>query len=194
VKFHDDKSLYTGVHAKGGPTTVDEIHPSASFGQSPSGLADQEEEKKAAPTKTKSKQEAVPTGEPAANLEELFSRFTLGQPDMDSRTLVKVAKDCKIIGKKVTTTDCDLVFSKVKAKGSQRINYNQFEKAIEEFANKQKTSFEDLTAKICAIGGPTYTGTKAEAVKYHDDKSLYTGVHGKGGPSTTGDGAISDIS
>lgn len=23
VKFHDDKSLYTGVHAKGGPSTID---------------------------------------------------------------------------------------------------------------------------------------------------------------------------
>ena len=23
VRFHDDKALYTGVHAKGGPTTVD---------------------------------------------------------------------------------------------------------------------------------------------------------------------------
>jgi len=33
VKFHDDQSLYTGVHAKGGPTTVDQIAPTTSFGQ-----------------------------------------------------------------------------------------------------------------------------------------------------------------
>jgi len=33
-------------------------------------------------------------------------------------------------------------------------------------------------------------------VKYHDDKSLYTGVHANGGPSTVdaGNGMISDIS
>ena len=31
-RFHDDKNLYTGVHANGGPTNVDSIHPVASFG------------------------------------------------------------------------------------------------------------------------------------------------------------------
>ena len=32
VKFHDDKSQYTGVYAQGGPTNVDSVHPAASFG------------------------------------------------------------------------------------------------------------------------------------------------------------------
>jgi len=46
------------------------------------------------------------------------------------------------------------------------------------------------------VGGPVFTGTKAEAVKYHDDKNLYTGVYAQGGPSTVdaGKGVISDIS
>lgn len=44
-------------------------------------------------------------------------------------------------------------------------------------------------------GGPVYSGTKADSVKYHDDKSLYTGVYANGGPSTIGGtGGISDIS
>ena len=38
------------------------------------------------------------------------------------------------------------------------------------------------------------TGTKAEAVKYHDDKSLYTGVHANGGPSVIDSDKVSDIS
>ena len=39
-------------------------------------------------------------------------------------------------------------------------------------------------------------GTKADAVKFHDDKNLYTGVYAQGGPSTVdaGNGKISDIS
>jgi len=37
--------MYTGVHKAGGPTTVDQISPTATFGQSPSGLAAQEETK-----------------------------------------------------------------------------------------------------------------------------------------------------
>ena len=52
-----------------------------------------------------------------------------------------------------------------------------------------------LAAKIIAKcgAGPSSTGTKAEANKFHDDKSLYTGVHGKGGPSTV-DNATADLS
>jgi hypothetical protein len=34
--------------------------------------------------------------------------------------------------------------------------------------------YEDLVAVICASGGPNSSGTKAEAVKFHDDKSMYT--------------------
>ena len=37
---------------------------------------------------------------------------------------------------------------------------------------------------ICATGGPSFSGTKVDKVKFHDDKSLYTGVHAKGGPTT----------
>jgi len=50
-----------------------------------------------------------------------------------------------------------------------------------------------LEAKICGEGGPVFTGTKAEAVALHDDKSLYTGVYAAGGPSTV-DGKITDLS
>jgi hypothetical protein len=63
-------------------------------------------------------------------------------------------------------------------------------------AAKKKTTFEELSKKICATGGPILSGTVAEANKFHDDKSLYTGVHANGGPSTVdaGNGMISDIS
>ncbi len=46
-------------------------------------------------------------------------------------------------------------------------------------------------------GGPTYSGTKADAVKYHDDKNLYTGVYAKGGPTNVDagrGGQVTDIS
>lgn len=43
-------------------------------------------------------------------------------------------------------------------------------------AEKKKLSVEDLTAKIIGAGGPASNSTKAEACKFHDDKSLYTGV------------------
>ncbi len=61
-------------------------------------------------------------------------------------------------------------------------------------AAKKGVTTEVLTEKICATGGPAFSGTKTDNVKFHDDKSLYTGVHQHGGPSTSGDGGIKDIS
>ena len=39
-----------------------------------------------------------------------------------------------------------------------------------------------------------FSGTKAEANKFHDDKSLYTGVYAQGGPSNVDKDKVSDIS
>ena len=64
-------------------------------------------------------------------------------------------------------------------------------------AAKKGTTKEALIEHILSHGGPTYHGTKADYVKFHDDKSTYTGVYAKGGPSTVdvgGSGKISDIS
>ena len=40
---------------------------------------------------------------------------------MDGKTLAKLAKDCNLLDKKLTSVDIDLVFSKVKAKGARKI-------------------------------------------------------------------------
>jgi len=112
---------------------------------------------------------------------------------MEGKTFAKLAKDCALLDKKLTATDMDLIFAKVKAKAERKINFVQFQKGVEEMATKKGITFEKLSGAICAKGGPTFTGTKAEAVKYHDDKSMYTGVHANGGPSTSGD-KVSDIS
>lgn len=67
---------------------------------------------------------------------------------------------------------------------------------IEKCAIKKKVTFEALQQKILSTGGPVFTGTKTDKVKFHDDKSLYTGVYAQGGPTTVdaGKGSISDIS
>lgn len=188
VKFHDDKSQYTGVYAHGGPTNVDQIAPTTSFGQ----MSIQEETKEA-PKKTK---KATTATQPAGSLKEVFQGFTAGAADMDGKTFAKMAKDCKILDKALTATDIDLIFAKVKDKTARKITYEQFVKGIHECATKKKISFDDLEAAICAHGGPVFHGTQADKVKFHDDKSLYTGVYAQGGPSTVdaGSGMISDIS
>jgi len=50
-------------------------------------------------------------------------------------------------------------------------------------AEKKGVDVGALTSAIIEHGGPKFTGTKAEANKFHDDKSLYTGVYAQGGPT-----------
>lgn len=120
--------------------------------------------------------------------------FTGGAAEMEGKTFAKLAKDCKILDKNLTATDIDLIFAKVKDKAARKINYTQFQAGIGECAKKKKITFEALSDKLCSVGGPTFTGTKADNVKYHDDKSLYTGVYAQGGPTNVDRNNVSDIS
>jgi hypothetical protein len=65
---------------------------------------------------------------------------------------------------------------------------------VTEIATKKGTTFEAVSQKICSSSGPQFKGTQAEYNKFHDDKSLYTGVYANGGPDTGGSGKIGDLS
>lgn len=55
-----------------------------------------------------------------ANLESIFKNFTGGKAEMDGKTFAKVSKDCHLLDKKLTSTDVDLIFAKVKTSSSVR--------------------------------------------------------------------------
>ena len=59
-------------------------------------------------------------------------------------------------------------------------------------AAKLKIDVETMITKVS--GGPTFKGTVAEANKFHDDKSLYTGVYAQGGPTNVDSNTIHDLS
>jgi hypothetical protein len=125
-KFHDDKSLYTGVHSQGGPTTVDEIPQTSTFGQSIGGTVGANEEEKASPPKKAKAKIVESTSEPAGSLEEVFLSFSGGAPEMEGKTFAKLAKDCALLDKKLTATDMDLIFAKIKTKAARKITFAQF--------------------------------------------------------------------
>lgn len=131
-----------------------------------------------------------------ANLESVFHSYCSGKNEMSSKEFLKLNKDCGLIDKNYTLNDVDIYFVKLKDKSSKNINYSQFEGAIKLISSKKGVSFDDLVKQICSKGGAKYTGTKADYVKFHDDKSLYTGVYAKGGPTNfdASTGKISDIS
>ena len=130
-------------------------------------------------------------------LNEIFKSFCGGKPDMESKQFSKLIKECKLIDKKFGINDIDIVFAKVKSGKVKVITFAEFNKALEEIAKKKGTTKEVIENQIKAHGGATYTGTKADYVKFHDDKTTYTGVYAKGGPSVVDagrGGMISDIS
>lgn len=118
-------------------------------------------------------------------LDQVFKNFTGGALEMDNRQFAKLAKDTGILDKKLTSTDVDLIFNKVKGNPSiRKIKFAQFEDAITHFATKKGVKTEVVIDTLVKKGGPSFSGTKADFVKFHDDKSTYTGVHTKGGPTT----------
>ena len=131
----------------------------------------------------------------ATSLSAVFNLYA-PKGEMDGRAFSKLAKDTKLLDKKLTSTTIDLIFAK--CKGIRTMTFEQFHKALEECANKKGISVEAIQSTVCqSAAGPQYNGTKADYVKFHDDKNLYTGVYANGGPSTVDIGAggkISDLS
>ena len=98
---------------------------------------------------------------------------------------------------KITNNDVDIVFAKVKVKGSKTIAFGDFENALSEIAKKKGKTKENVVGAIQKHGAATYKGTKADYVKFHDNKNLYTGVYARVGTTTVDagrGGMVSDIS
>ncbi|KAK3510126.1 hypothetical protein QTP70_026843 [Hemibagrus guttatus] len=107
--------------------------------------------------------------------------------EMNGKNWAKLCKDCKVIdGKNVTSTDVDIVFTKVKAKSSRVITYEEFLKALENLSLKRfkgQSKEEALQAIHELIEGkePTNVGVtkvaKSGAVDRLTDTTKYTGSH-----------------
>jgi len=125
----------------------------------------------------------------SGSLEGTFESYCNGQPGLDGKSFAKLCKDCSLQDRTFTPTDADLIFAKVVPKGSRRIDLAQFRAALEHVATKKKISVEAVQDAVAGSGGPVLKGTQADAVRFHDDKSTYTGVHVNGGPEAVAVGA-----
>jgi Ca2+-binding EF-hand superfamily protein len=113
-------------------------------------------------------------------LEAIFYKFCgLGRSDMDAKHFVKMCKDCRLVDKKLTEIALDLLFkdTRIKPKGQGVIDFFQFEVALDILAEKKGWKREQLRDTILESTGPILQGTKADVVRFHDDRSTYTGVH-----------------
>ena len=142
--------------------------------------------------KKSTEEEKAPAAAPAMDLKGVFMQFTKGKPDMDGRTFFKMFKDSKLVDAVLTETNIDLAFAKFSV--AKKMNFDNFKKGIAELAGKKGVAADELQKKICTGAKPVFKGTKAEKVALHDDKSKYTGVYAKGGPSTVDKDKVTSIS
>ncbi|XP_070779813.1 tubulin polymerization-promoting protein family member 2 [Enoplosus armatus] len=128
-----------------------------------------------------------------AEVETSFQKFSVHGDtkatgkEMNGKNFVKMCKDCQIVdGKNITTTDVDIIFSKVKAKSARVITFEQFTQALTELAPKRfkgKSKDEALQQVYGLVVGkePTNIGitkvAKAAAVDRLTDTTKYTGAH-----------------
>jgi hypothetical protein len=119
---------------------------------------------------------------------EIFQLFLNFCPngEMESKTFLKFLKDTKSLNKtQFTSGDADLIFQKYKTKyGMKSLNYFVFRYfMIPDIAQKRSLNIEKYLEKLSQCEGPVLHATQAQANRFHDDKSTYTGAHAQGGPS-----------
>jgi len=118
---------------------------------------------------TKAKAILAPTDDDG--LKVVFYNFCgAGHSDMDGKAFMKMCKDCGFLGKGLTETDVDLLFSsnKVKKKGQRTIGFEQFEEALTLLASKKGITPEKVRDVLLESTRPILQGTKAQAVRFHD--------------------------
>ena len=58
------------------------------------------------------------------------SSETHGPAQMDNANFVKLCRECELVGPGFTSGEADIVFTKVKAPGTRKIGFSEFESAI----------------------------------------------------------------
>jgi len=120
-------------------------------------------------------------GKKQPTLKQIFIAFCshgkgMKSERMDGATFVKCLKDSNAITR---STTADFVFAKLVEKGQRNkmgyhsmrstnaIDFVEFKQALQQVADKDKTSYDALKAKILAQGGPAKTLIKSAPRKSH---------------------------
>ena len=105
---------------------------------------------------------------------------------MDSRTFIKMVKDCNLLDSRFGTGDVDILFQKAKTReaggvnvAGQKVGFRTFVGTVlPGIAAKKGCTNQDLIRVLMKSEGPQLTNvTEVEKVRFHDDRSTYTGTH-----------------
>lgn len=93
-----------------------------------------------------------------------------------------MCRDGHLLDTKLTPVAVDLVFAKVTL-GHRQMHPLQLDLALALLAEKKGVDVEAVRCALAAVnGGPRLYGTRAAAVRLHDDMNTYTGTWSCGGP------------
>jgi class 3 adenylate cyclase len=123
-----------------------------------------------------------------------FTKFSDKKAKLDSARFQKICKDCGLLDKKFKQADTDIVFTQVKRASAEasvgvfKLNLAGFQEALRLVAKKKGCAESDVFRAVAETSGPNRICTKTKAVRFHDDRKLYTGTHVHGGPDVDGQG------
>ena len=105
---------------------------------------------------------------------------------LDSARFFKLCKDANLYNRMFRTNDVDILFTKHKINVRERkMNWRGFKAALADVALKRGEALDAVVQRVidATANGPSINGTMAEANRFHDDKSTFTGVYKEGGPT-----------
>merc|ERR1712146_700411 len=107
----------------------------------------------------------------------VYHLFAEEKGQLQSRDFMKMMIDVHIFDRNFTKNDVDTTFVHAVGRGHREMSIEQFHTAIREVSKKKKVSIDQVQQAIEKCHGPQSTATKADAVRFHDDRSSYTGMH-----------------
>jgi len=192
VRLHDDRSTYTGTHAKGGPeigrkgkghlsrrvvtTSISRgatADPTASFAASLGAFTLCPDSRQQTTVAATGGLLRIPsTSDDERSVEDTFRLYCLKGPLIDGKSFAKLCKDCNLIGKGLNDSDVDLMFAKFKARKSRHMNCDNFTCALLEIAERKQEPAEAIFKRVADSDGPLLTGTKVGKVRFYDAHKL----------------------
>eukprot|EP00605_Chrysophyceae_sp_TOSAG23-4_P000114 GSChrysophyteH1.ASY1.ANO1.124.1 assembled CDS len=185
TRLHDDKTTYTGVYKAGGPSTVNYENPTMA------ALCDRTKRATSILGKyaVKSSGKVKPSISDTTSVNRSFKeqQHLKEDPDIDvydgpncgidSSKFNKLCVDAGLFDKSFTRSDVDILFTKHRS-SARKMNFEGFQNAMLEMAFKKGIQLGKLLDSVAplAIEGPHNHGTIAEANRFYDDQSTYTGV------------------
>lgn len=89
-------------------------------------------------------------------LQKLFDTYCKKDNALKCSYFVKIFKDAKLFDSHFKSTSADIIFSKIKTKGAQKVTYEQFLKGLELAAVEKKVSLEEICEGLSKLHGPDF--------------------------------------